>query len=420
VTEKAKPYCISKWGLFRAYGKVRANKGSAGVDGIGLDEYGARYKDNLYKLWNRMSSGSYMPKPVRLVEIPKPNGGKRPLGIPTVEDRIAQMLVVDLITPTLEDVFHEDSYGYRPHRSAHDAIGKVKERCWRYDWVLDLDISKFFDTIDHELLMKAVRFHISEKWILLYVERWLKVPYISPEGETVERTMGVPQGSVIGPVLANLFLHYCFDNWMRRRHPEIPFARYADDSVCHCRSLQEALRLKAELVSRFSDCKLRLNEEKTKVVYCKSSKRKGDYPVIAFDFLGHTFKPCKTKNGRDGSVYMGYLPVVSQKAKKKMKDTMRSWNLKAKGHTTLKMVAEEVNPIIRGWMNYYGRHARGSIRKVMEDFNLMLARWVKAKYKYFRRKPLYAAYKWLGAVAKRDPLFYHWRIGVVPPAGCRG
>lgn len=259
---EAKPFEIDKRKVYEAYKRVKSNKGSAGIDGIDMKTYDANMGKNLYKLWNRMSSGSYFPKAVKLVEIPKPNGGVRPLGIPTIEDRVAQMTAVIEIMPILERLFHDDSYGYRPRKCAHDALAKARERCMKYPWVLDMDISKFFDTIDHELLMKAVRLHVEAKWILLYIERWLKVPYQKKDGTMVERTMGVPQGSVIGPVLANLFLHYVFDKWMEKNYPTIPFERYADDTICHCQTERQARYLKSELVKRFGECGLKLNEEK--------------------------------------------------------------------------------------------------------------------------------------------------------------
>ena len=249
--DNAKPISISKQLVYDAFLRVKANRGSAGIDKVTLEDYEKNLRGNLYKLWNRMSSGSYFPPSVKLVEIPKSNGGTRPLGIPTIEDRIAQQVVVSVLTPILEPIFKEDSYGYRPGKGAHQAVAKAKERCYVNPWVLDMDIRKFFDTINHELLMKAVRKHTEEKWVLLYIERWLKVPYQTLKGEVIERTMGVPQGSVIGPVLANLFLHYVFDEWMSRNYPTIPFERYADDTICHCVSEKQAQFLKAVLMKRF-------------------------------------------------------------------------------------------------------------------------------------------------------------------------
>ena len=311
---KAKPFCIAKREVWEAYKQVKANRGAAGVDGQSIEDFERDLSNNLYRIWNRMSSGSYVPPPVRRVDIPKGDSGKtRPLGIPAVADRIAQTVVKRYLEPILEPKFHKDSYGYRPGKSAHDALAVARQRCWQRDWVLDLDIESFFDRIDWKLLMRAVRHHTDCKWVLLYIERWLKAPVSMPDGTLVSRERGTPQGSVISPVLANLFLHYAFDCWMQREHPDIPFERYADDAICHCRSEAQAQKLRRALEQRFADCGLQLHPQKTKVIYCQDANRTDEYPERSFDFLSYTFRPRSSIN-REGEHFVSFLPAVSKQA----------------------------------------------------------------------------------------------------------
>lgn len=415
---KAKPYAISKMTVWNAYQKVRANRGAAGVDGQTLAEFEKDLKGNLYKLWNRMSSGSYFPPPVRLVEIPKGNTGQtRPLGIPTVSDRIAQMVVKMMLEPDVEPHFHEDSYGYRPGKSALDAVGVTRRRCWRSDWVIDLDIKGFFDNLDWDLVMRAVRHHTDVPWILLYVERWLRAPVQHEDGRLEERTKGSPQGSVISPLLSNLFMHYAFDDWLRRHHPSIQFARYADDAVVHVRSLREAEALLEALRDRLAECGLELHPEKTKIVYCKDDDRRGTHEQTSFDFLGYTFRPRRAKN-RHGKLFISFLPGVSSKAAKSIRATIRSWRLGAiRNNQSLEEIAKFVNPFVRGWVNYYGRFYKSALTPVLRSLERSLVYWVRRKFKPLRNHQRKAVH-WLGRVAQREPdLFSLWSHGIRPATG---
>ena len=409
---KAKPFCISKWEVWEAYKLVKANKGSAGVDGQSIAEFEEDLKNNLFKIWNRMSSGSYFPPPVRRVDIPKDNGKTRPLGIPTVSDRIAQTVVKRYLEPIVEEYFHADSYGYRPGKSAIEAIGVARQRCWRYDWVLDLDIKGFFDNIDHDLLMRAVRKHTNCKWVLLYIERWLNAPAQLEEGSLINRDKGTPQGGVISPLLANLFLHYAFDTWMKRHYPQIPFERYADDGICHCRSKAEAEILRVAIEKRFAECGLELNLQKTKIVYCKDDDRRGNYPEQKFDFLGFTFRPRRAKNHK-GKLFVGFMPAISNKAKKLICETMRRWKMHRQTDKSLDELARVVNPVLRGWINYYGRFYKSALYRVFQHLNNILVQWASRKYKRLRGYDQRAS-QWLQGVFHRQPkLFAHWQLSQV-------
>ena len=414
---EVKPYTISKQVVWEAYQKVKGNKGAAGVDGQSIEAFETDLKNNLYKIWNRMSSGSYFPPPVRLVEIPKANGGLRPLGIPTVADRVAQMVVKMHLEPIVEPCFHDDSYGYRPGKSALDAVATARQRCWRSDWVIDLDIKGFFDNLDHDLVMKAVQHHDKTPWVLLYIERWLKAPVQRQDGSQQERTKGSPQGAVVSPLLANLFLHHAFDTWMRRTYPDIQCERYADDVIVHAKSKAQAEQLLEAIRARLGECGLELHPEKTKIVYCQDSDRKGQHEHVKFDFLGYTFRPRRAKNYR-GKFFVSFLPGVSSKAGKAIRATIREWRLAGtRNNQSLEDLARLVNPSVSGWVNYYGRFYRSALTPVLKHLERALVRWACRKYKRFRGHVTNAAH-WLGQVARRDPnLFVLWQMGIRPATG---
>ena len=410
---RPKPFELSKRAVWEAYRRVRANKGAAGVDEQSISEFKRDLTGNLYKLWNRLSSGSYFPPPVRAVQIPKRDGGSRVLGVPTVADRIAQTVVRGYLEPGVEPMFHPDSYGYRPGRSALDAVAVCRERCWRADWVLDLDIQAFFDSVPHELVLRAVAHHTDQRWIVLYVGRWLRAPLQLEDGSLVGRDRGTPQGSAISPLLANIFLHYAFDAWMSREHPGVQFERYCDDVVVHAGSERQARELRAAIAARLAECGLALNERKTRIVYCKDADRPGSSEHESFDFLGYTFRPRLSKN-RFGKHFLNFSPAVSGEAAKRMRREIRSWRLHLRADKTLTDLALMFNATLQGWINYYGRFYKSMLYPTFRHLNEILVRWAAGKYKRLRRHRARAR-RFLADVARRQPgLFAHWRLGVRP------
>ena len=406
---KVKSFEIDKRLVYGAWEKVRANQGAPGVDAVSIAEFGSRERDNLYKLWNRMSSGSYFPGPVRAVEIPKDHGlGVRVLGVPNTADRVAQTAAAMLLEEKLEPIFHPDSYGYRPGRSAHDALAVARERCWRRAWVVDFDIRAFFDSVPHDLLLKAVAHHTDERWVLLYIERWLKAPMQMPDGTMVAREKGTPQGSPISPLLANLFMHYAFDRWMDREFPDRPFERYADDVIAHCNTEGQARRLLAAVAERFAAVGLELHPEKTKIVYCKDAIRRWNYEHTSFDFLGYTFRARVVRGPR--GYFVSFNPAMSNAAMKAKNKQIRDWHLRRRSGSDLSALAEDINPQVRGWINYYGRFYRSELYSLAKRIDEHVVRWAMHKFKRLRGRPERAR-AWLHGVRRREPrLFAHWHL----------
>jgi len=419
LNQTTKSFAITKQMVWEAYKRVCAKGGAAGIDNQTIEEFNKDAKRNLYKIWNRMASGSYFPPAVKRVEIPKAGGGMRPLGIPTVSDRIAQTVVKMAFEPEVEPYFHEDSYGYRPNKSAHQAIGKVRQRCWRNDFVLDVDIKGFFDNIDHDLLMKAVRKHSNNPWVILYITRWLNAPVQHEDGRLEARDKGTPQGGVISPLLANLYLHYTFDQWMVRQYPNIPFARYADDIVIHLKSEAQAKMLWSQLTERLKQCRLELHPIKTKIVYCKDADRTAQYPNISFVFLGFEFRPRGAKN-KNGKLFCSFLPAVNRTALTEMKRSVRAWRLKWCCEKSIEDLSRMFDPTNRGWIQYYSKYYKSALFPLAEHINQHLGKWAANKYKTLRRKPRGALHA-IGKTARQKPnLFAHWSIlGYLPADGTR-
>lgn len=403
-----KPFDISKWEVWEAWEKVRANKGAPGVDGCSIEEFESDLRNNLYRIWNRMSSGSYFPPAVRAVEIPKPHGGgTRILGVPTVADRIAQTVVAARLERVVEPKFHPDSYGYRPGRSALDAVGRCRQRCFKADWVVDLDIQKFFDSVPWDLMIKAVEANTDERWVVLYVRRWLRAPLQLPDGTLQERDRGTPQGSAVSPVLANLFLHYAFDVWMAREFPRVTFERYVDDAVVHCVSERQATMVAAAIGSRMEEVGLRLHPEKTRIVYCKDANRRGCYEHTSFTFLGYDFR-VRAARSRHGVTFPCFLPAISKAALKRLSAEVRGWRIHRRTGHTFAQLARAINPIVRGWMQYYGAFYRSALKPLLRRINAYLVRWIRRKYK--RLAGFNKAKECFEGITRRYPgMFAHWR-----------
>lgn len=402
---------ISKRMVYNSYLKVVAKDGSAGIDKQSIEEFNENLSDNLYKVWNRMTSGSYFPPPVRTVFIPKKQGGKRPLGIPTVSDRIAQGVVKDYLEPSLETIFHPSSFGYRPGRSAHDALKQCQDNCIKYAWVIDVDIKGFFDNISHDIMLQLLQQHTKDKWVMLYAERWLKAGVEQEDGSIIARTKGTPQGGVISPLFANIYLHHAFDKWMDEMNPHNSFERYADDIVIHCSSKEEAEQLLVRLKERMLQYELELHPEKTKIVYCKNYQRNDKYDNNSFTFLSYSFQPrtIRGKFGRKNRLVV-FNAAISQQAMTSIRTKLRSILRYRWSDKTLEWFAEKLNPKIRGWVNYYMKFNRYKTYNVFYYLNDVIQKWIANKYKIRGSRKVKAKYQLIQAA--NPEMFYHWKMGI--------
>lgn len=397
--EKTKVFKINKRDVYNAWLQVKKNKGSRGVDEVSIEMYDMDLENNLYKLWNKMSSGSYFPQEVRIVEIPKSKKEFRKLGIPTISDRIAQTVVANALNEKVDPTFHKDSYGFRPGKSTHQALEITKQRCFDKSYVIDFDIKGLFDNIPHELIYKALEVHELEKWQMLYIKRWLEVSDKAQNGK------GTPQGGVISPILANMFMDICFDKWMTKNYPNIVFARYADDCVVHCVTEKQTLHMQKQIEQRLNKCGIELNKKKTRLANTRAI-RSEKVPYVSFDFLGYTFKPAKAKSSKTGEYFIGFLPTISNKSKSKINVKLKDSRIFRYTQMDLKELSNVVNPKIRGWCNYYGYFNSRSMVPVCNLIDNKLAKFMKQKYKMSSHGH---AYKVIRTIKKQNPqMFYHW------------
>ena len=415
--EKQKSQPIEKRQVWEAFTKVKSNGGASGVDKLSIREVTSQARKYLYPLWNRLASGSYYPQPVREVEIPKSDGRVRKLGIPTVLDRTAQMVIREELEALTDKHFSANSYGYRPNKSAHQAITQCRLNCMRMDWAIDLDIKSFFDEIDHGLMMKALGQFTDKKYIHLYVKRWLEAPIQKKDGTIEKRVKGTPQGGVISPLLANIFLHVVFDEWIEKHHSEVKFERYADDIIIHCQNFKQALRTLEAVKARLKQCKLQIKEGKSNIVYCKRNQKKHppfEVKHVTFDFLGFTFRPRMVKSNK-GKFLLGFTPSISRVNQRRMNQTLFKMKLHRMVHLRLPDLAAIIADKVRGWIYYYGKVRMSEMHQVFRYLNMRLGKWVRNKYRRFRRKHWFFAYKWLQETAKHYPnLFVHWQYGFKP------
>ncbi len=393
--------------VVEAYAKVKQGGKATGIDDESWSDFEIKGAEKqLYVIWNRMASGSYFPQGVREVEIPKKDGKTRTLGIPTIRDRIAQQVVKRYMEQRIDAHFHPQSYGYRPLKSAKQAIEQVRQNCLQQDWVIDMDISKFFDEIDHDLMLKAVEAMLPEKWIKVYVQRWLQMQVVKADGTVVDRAKkGTPQGGVISPLLANLFLHFGLDKWLEQNYPQVKFVRYADDAVVHCQSKVEAQQLLAAIEQRLKRIGLQLNEAKTKIVYCKDYRRRQNHEHVQFGFLGFSFQPRSAQSKFGNGHFTAFVPEISKENQKKIRENIRETVNWRNTSQRVEQIAAILNSKLRGWLNYFEMYGKRQLDKTMLYLQTKLLKWLKRKHKQGAMK----CSRQLQTLQQQKPtLFYHW------------